>query len=124
MPTHGYLKSWADHGVLMLNSLLTVEDGAPMSHKNYGWEKFTDEVINLINVKKENVVFILWGSPAHAKAKNVDPNKHHILKTVHPSPLSSYRGFFGCKHFSLCNEFLKSKKIAPIDWSIPPVSKT
>lgn len=123
MPTHGYLKSWAENGVLLLNALLTVEDGKPMSHKNYGWEKFTDRVIDIINEKKENVVFMLWGSPAHAKAKNVDPNKHYVLKSVHPSPLSSYRGYFGCKHFSLCNEFLKSKGITPINWSIPPESK-
>lgn len=124
MPKHGYLISWAEQGVLMLNSILTVEDGKPMSHKNYGWEKFTDHVIDLINEKKENVVFMLWGSPAHSKAKNVDPKKHFVLKSVHPSPLSSYRGYFGCKHFSQCNEFLKSKGIAPIDWSIPPTSKT
>lgn len=123
-PAHGYLISWAENGVLMLNSILTVEDGKPMSHKNYGWEKFTDHVIDLINDKKENIVFMLWGSPAHTKAKNVDPNKHYVLKSVHPSPLSSYRGYFGCKHFSKCNDFLKSKGIAPIDWSIPPVSKT
>ncbi len=123
MPSHGYLKSWAEQGVLMLNALLTVEDGKPMSHKNYGWEKFTDHVIDLINKEKENVVFMLWGSPAHAKAKNVDPNKHHILKSVHPSPLSSYRGYFGCKHFSKCNEFLASKGITPINWSIPLESK-
>lgn len=118
MPNHGHLVSWAEEGVLLLNSLLTVEGGKPMSHKNYGWDKFTDRVIELINEKKENVVFMLWGSPAHAKAKNVDPDRHHILKTVHPSPLSSYRGFFGCKHFSKCNEFLISKKIKPIDWKI------
>jgi uracil-DNA glycosylase len=118
MPNHGHLVSWAEEGVLLLNSLLTVEGGKPMSHKNYGWDKFTDRVIELINEKKENVVFMLWGSPAHSKAKNVDPDRHHILKTVHPSPLSSYRGFFGCKHFSKCNEFLISKKIKPIDWKI------
>lgn len=118
MPNHGYLKSWADQGVFLLNALLTVEGGNPMAHKKYGWEKFTDHVIDLINEKKENVVFMLWGAPAHKKAKNVDPNKHYILKTVHPSPLSSYRGYFGCKHFSMCNEFLKSKGIAPIDWKI------
>jgi uracil-DNA glycosylase len=118
MPAHGHLKSWAEQGVLLLNALLTVEDGKPMSHKNYGWEKFTDHVIDLINEKKENVVFMLWGSPAHNKAKNVDSKKHYVLKSVHPSPLSSYRGYFGCKHFSLCNQFLISKKIGPIDWKI------
>lgn len=119
MPKHGCLKSWAENGVLLLNALLTVEGGKPMSHKNFGWEKFTDHVIDLINEKKENVVFMLWGSPAHSKAKNVDPQKHFVLKSVHPSPLSSYRGYFGCKHFSLCNQFLESKGIKPIDWSLP-----
>lgn len=123
MPSHGYLKAWAERGVLLLNAHLTVEDASPMAHKNYGWEQFTDRIIDLINEKKENVVFMLWGSPAHKKAKNVDPTKHCVLKTVHPSPLSSYRGFFGCKHFSKCNDFLISKKIEPIDWSIPPESK-
>jgi uracil-DNA glycosylase len=117
-PDHGNLTSWAEQGVLLLNSLLTVEDGKPMAHKNLGWEQFTDHVIDLINEKKENVVFMLWGSSAHAKAKNVDPKKHYILKSVHPSPLSSYRGFFGCKHFSMCNEYLKSKKIKPINWNV------
>jgi uracil-DNA glycosylase len=117
-PNHGDLTSWAEQGVLLLNTLLTVEDGNPMAHKDLGWEKFTDHVIDLINEKKEDVVFILWGSPAHKKAKNVDPKKHYILKSVHPSPLSSYRGFFGCKHFSLCNQFLKSKKMGTINWEV------
>lgn len=117
-PSQGNLNSWAENGVLLLNSLLSVEEGKPMSHKNYGWNQFTDRVIEIINEKKENVVFLLWGSPAHAKALNVDPIKHHILKSVHPSPLSSYRGFFGCRHFSLCNEYLKSKGIKPINWTL------
>ena len=121
IPTHGNLISWAQNGVLLLNTHLTVEASNPMAHKKYGWDQFTDKVIELINQKKENIVFILWGSPAHAKAKNVDPTKHFILKSVHPSPLSSYRGFFGCKHFSQCNEFLISKGISPIDWRIPPI---
>jgi uracil-DNA glycosylase len=118
MPSHGYLKAWAEQGVLMLNSILTVEEGKPMSHKNFGWEQFTDHVIDLINEKNKNVVFMLWGSPAHLKAKNVDSKKHLVLKSVHPSPLSSYRGFFGCKHFSQCNSFLLSKGIKPIEWQI------
>lgn len=118
IPAHGNLQSWAERGVLLLNAHLTVEAKNPMAHKNYGWDQFTDRVIELINEKKENIVFMLWGSPAQAKAKNVDPKRHCVLKTVHPSPLSSYRGYFGCKHFSKCNEFLKSKNIAPIDWSI------
>ena len=116
-PSHGNLKSWAENGVLLLNSLLSVEDGKPMSHKSYGWDQFTDKLIDIINEKKENVVFLLWGSPAHAKAKKVDSQKHYILKSVHPSPLSSYRGFFGCRHFSLCNEYLQSKGKNPISWS-------
>jgi uracil-DNA glycosylase len=124
MPKHGYLKSWAENGVLLLNAILTVEDGKPMSHKNYGWEKFTDHVIDLINEKKEHVVFMLWGSPAHLKAKNVDTSKHLVLKCVHPSPLSSYRGYFGCKHFSQCNDYLVSSGLEPINWSIPPESTT
>lgn len=118
LPKHGDLTSWAEQGVLLLNTLLTVEGGNPMAHKDLGWEKFTDHVIDLINEKKENIVFILWGSPAHKKAQNVDPKKHYILKSVHPSPLSSYRGFFGCKHFSLCNQFLKSKKLEVINWQV------
>jgi uracil-DNA glycosylase len=118
LPKHGDLTSWAEQGVLLLNTLLTVEAGNPMAHKDLGWEQFTDHVIDLINEHKENVVFILWGSPAHKKAQNVDSKKHCILKSVHPSPLSSYRGFFGCKHFSLCNQFLKSKKIEVINWQV------
>jgi uracil-DNA glycosylase len=118
MPSHGHLKSWAEQGILLLNAFLTVENGKPMAHKKLGWETFTDQVIDIINDKKENIVFILWGSSAHTKARNVDPTKHYILKSVHPSPLSSYRGYFGCKHFSLCNQFLISKKIKPIDWKI------
>ena len=118
LPKHGDLTSWAEQGVLLLNTLLTVEGGNPMAHKDLGWEKFTDHVIDLINEKKENIVFILWGSPAHKKAQNVDSKKHYILKSVHPSPLSSYRGFFGCKHFSLCNQFLKSKKLEVINWQV------
>ena len=103
-PIHGNLESWAHEGVLLLNALLTVEDGKPMSHKNLGWDQFTDRVIDIINEKKENVVFLLWGAPAQKKAKNVDEKKHCVLKAVHPSPLSSYRGFFGCQHFSKCND--------------------
>ena len=118
LPTHGDLTSWAEQGVLLLNTLLTVEGGNPMAHKEFGWETFTDYVIDLINEHKENVVFILWGSPAHKKARNVDQKKHYILKSVHPSPLSSYRGFFGCKHFSLCNQFLKSKNLDAINWLV------
>jgi uracil-DNA glycosylase len=118
-PSHGSLESWASEGVLLLNSLLTVADGSPNSHKNLGWDIFTDRVIDLINEKKQNVVFLLWGAPAQKKASKVDSKKHCVLKTVHPSPLSSYRGYFGCQHFSKCNEFLKSKGITAVDWKVP-----
>lgn len=117
-PDHGFLESWAKEGVLLLNAHLTVEEGSPMAHKDIGWDRFTDKVIEVLNSKKENLVFMLWGSPAQNKAKNVDPNKHCLLKSVHPSPLSSYRGFFGCKHFSQCNAYLIKHGKKPIDWSL------
>jgi uracil-DNA glycosylase len=112
----GYLDSWATQGVLLLNSILTVEDSRPMSHQNQGWEIFTDKVIESLNSKKENLVFILWGKPAEMKARNVDSKRHLVLTAPHPSPLSSYRGFFGCKHFSLCNDYLLQNEIVPIKW--------
>jgi uracil-DNA glycosylase len=118
IPDHGDLTKWASQGVLLLNNVLTVEKSKAGSHQKKGWESFTDAVIELINNEKENVVFLLWGSPAQKKAKKVNTEKHYILKSPHPSPLSSYRGFFGCKHFSKCNDFLESKGISPIDWSI------
>jgi uracil-DNA glycosylase len=118
MPNHGNLEAWARQGVLLLNNVLTVEDGKAGSHHNRDWEKFTDKIIQLLNEKRENLVFILWGSPAQKKAQAVDPSKHLILKSVHPSPLSSYRGFFGSKPFSQTNAYLKSQKLSPIDWSL------
>lgn len=117
-PDHGHLESWARQGVLLLNNVLTVEDGKAGSHHGQGWEKFTDKVIEILNQKKENLVFILWGAPAQKKAAAVDTKKHFILKSVHPSPLSSYRGFFGSKPFSQTNEFLKAKGLKEIDWVI------
>lgn len=117
-PDHGNLSKWSDQGVLLLNNVLTVEKSNAGSHQKKGWETFTDEIIELINTKKENIVFILWGAPAQKKAKKVDEQKHYILKSPHPSPLSSYRGFFGCKHFSKCNEYLSSKGRDIIDWQI------
>lgn len=117
-PNHGFLESWAKQGVLLLNNVLTVEKGKAGSHHQKGWEKFTDRIIEMLNERKENLVFILWGSPAQKKAQAVDSNKHFILKSVHPSPLSSYRGFFGSKPFSKTNQFLKSKGITEIDWQI------
>ena len=118
MPTHGNLESWAHEGVLLLNAHLTVEAATPMAHKDLGWDRFTDKVIEIINQKKEHVVFLLWGTPAHNKAKNVDEKKHCVLKSVHPSPLSAYRGFLGCKHFSLCNQYLEEHHNQAINWQI------
>ena len=117
-PNHGCLESWADQGVLLLNTVLTVQAGNAHSHANKGWEKFTDKIIQELNDKREHIVFILWGSPAQKKAAMIDPTKHYILKCPHPSPLSAHRGFFSCKHFSKTNELLQRNGIEPIDWSI------
>ncbi len=117
-PTHGCLEKWAEQGVLLLNAVLTVENGLAGSHHNKGWETFTDKVIDVLNREKSNLVFILWGSPAQKKAAKVDGAKHLVLKSVHPSPLSFYRGFLGSKPFSSTNEFLKKKGITPIDWML------
>lgn len=117
--SHGYLEAWADQGVLLLNSVLTVEATKAGSHRKKGWENFTDKVIEVLNEKKENLVFLLWGAPAQKKASKVDEDKHLVLKAPHPSPLSSYRGFFGCKHFSKTNEYLQSKNIEQINWTLP-----
>lgn len=116
MPDNGNLARWAEQGVLLLNSSLTVEEGKPDSHKGYGWEKFTDAVIRSINEQKTGVVFILWGAKAISKESFIDPSKHLILKSVHPSPLSAHRGFFGCKHFSKTNEFLRMMEQSEIQW--------
>ena len=118
-PNHGYLQSWAEQGVLMLNTVLTVEEGKPNSHANLGWQKFTDRVIEIANTQEQPIVFLLWGRNAISKAKFIDKNKHLVLTTVHPSPLSAYAGFFGCRHFSKCNEFLKNHGIEPINWQLP-----
>jgi len=118
-PKHGHLISWAQQGVLLLNNVLTVENGKAGSHHGRGWEKFTDRIVEVLNEKKENLVFILWGSPAQKKAAKVDAKKHHLIKSVHPSPLSSYRGFFGSKPFSKTNEYLLEKGLKPIDWQLP-----
>lgn len=117
-PNHGNLQSWASQGVLLLNSSLTVEKGRAGSHRGRGWEVFTDKVIEKLNEKRENLVFLLWGSPAQSKGKNVDTKRHFVLKAPHPSPLSAYRGFFGCSHFSKCNDYLESKGVEKIDWAI------
>ena len=118
-PSHGDLTAWANQGVLLLNSVLTVEAGQAASHQGRGWETFTDCVIEVINREREGVVFLLWGSYAQRKGSIVDSARHCVLKAPHPSPLSAYRGFFGCGHFSMANDYLQTKGIAPIDWRLP-----
>lgn len=115
-PKNGDLSGWAKQGVLLLNTLLSVRAGEPFSHKNKGWEEFTDEVIRTISIKKEHVVFILWGAPAQRKAALIDESRHLILRASHPSPLSSYRGFLGSKPFSKTNTYLLEHEIVPIEW--------
>lgn len=118
MPKSGNLTSWTKEGVFLLNTVLTVRASEANSHKSRGWEIFTDSVIRLLSEQKENLVFILWGSPAGAKASLIDAKKHLILKAPHPSPLSSYRGFFGSKPFSKTNEFLRERGLKPIEWCL------
>ncbi|MDO9303815.1 MAG: uracil-DNA glycosylase [Sulfuricurvum sp.] len=117
-PKSGDLSHWAHQGVLLLNTLLTVRQGEPFSHKDKGWERFTDQVIRTLSQQREHLVFILWGAPAGKKSILIDETKHLILKAPHPSPLSSYRGFFGSKPFSKTNTYLVEYEIAPIDWCI------
>jgi uracil-DNA glycosylase len=118
-PSHGFLEHWTQQGVLLLNSVLTVESGLAASHKDKGWERFTDAVIRLVAAQTQPIVFLLWGSYAQKKAAFVDPSRHLILKAAHPSPLSAHNGFLGCKHFSQTNAFLQAKGQAAIDWSLP-----
>ena len=118
IPNHGNLTHWAQQGVFLLNASLTVRAGEPMSHSKIGWAEFTDTVIKKISELKKNVVFLLWGKFAQEKRVLIDETKHCILRSVHPSPLSAYGGFFGCKHFSKTNEYLVSKGIDPVDWSL------
>lgn len=118
IPTHGNLQKWAEQGVLLLNSVLTVEASKANSHRKKGWEDFTDAVIRVVNDECKNIVFLLWGSPAQKKTKFVDRKKHLVLEAPHPSPLSAYRGFFGCKHFSKANEYLEKNGRNTIDWQI------
>ncbi len=115
-PDHGYLQSWAEQGVLLLNTVLTVEGGRAHSHANLGWETFTDKVIAALNENREGVVFLLWGSHAQKKGNFIDRNRHHVLKAPHPSPLSAHRGFLGCRHFSQANQLLEQQGLTPIDW--------
>lgn len=116
---HGYLESWAKQGVLLLNAVLTVEDSHANAHQGKGWEQFTDKVIVIVNERCEHVVFMLWGSYAQKKGAVINTNKHLVLKAPHPSPLSAYRGFFGCKHFSQANAYLQQQNKQPIDWQLP-----
>jgi uracil-DNA glycosylase len=118
-PRHGFLEHWAEQGVLLLNSVLTVEMTKAASHSQKGWERFTDAVIRLVNDKAEPVVFMLWGSYAQKKGAFLDTSRHLVLKAAHPSPLSAHNGFLGCRHFSQCNAFLANKGLPPIDWSLP-----
>jgi len=118
-PDHGCLQPWAEQGVLLLNSVLTVVQGQAGAHQGKGWETFTDQVIAQINQQREQIVFILWGSYARKKGQAIDRQRHHILEGPHPSPLSAYRGFFGCGHFSKTNEWLKQQGREVINWQLP-----
>ncbi|MBO4484149.1 MAG: uracil-DNA glycosylase [Lachnospiraceae bacterium] len=118
IPDNGYLGKWAEQGVLLLNTVLTVRAHQALSHRGVGWETFTDAVITAVNQIDRPIVFLLWGSPAQRKAEMLNNPKHLVLKAPHPSPLSAYRGFFGCRHFSTANRFLSEHGIDPIDWQI------
>lgn len=117
IPQHGCLKSWAEQGVLLLNSVLTVEAGQAYSHANLGWKIFTNRIMSIINEKRDGIVFLLWGAHAQKKGSIIDTQRHYVLKSTHPSPLSAYRGFLGCRHFSKTNQFLIQQGQSPIDWT-------
>lgn len=121
IPNNGYLKKWADQGVLLLNTVLTVRAHQANSHQGKGWEEFTDAIIAAVNAQDRPIVYFLWGRPAQMKKKMLTNPNHLILEAPHPSPLSAYRGFFGCKHFSKANEFLKANGVEPIDWQIEDI---
>lgn len=118
IPNNGYLMKWAEQGVLLLNTVLTVRAGQPQSHKGKGWETFTDRIIAILNERKDPVIFVLWGAPAKKKASLITAPQHKILTAAHPSPLSAYNGFFGCDHFKQINEYLKEMGKTPIDFQI------
>jgi uracil-DNA glycosylase len=118
-PDHGWLVPWARRGVLLLNSVLTVEEGRAGSHQGQGWEGFTDHVVETLDREREGLVFLLWGSYAQAKGRVIDPRRHRVLKAPHPSPLSAHRGFLGCGHFSAANDYLARRGAGPVDWSLP-----
>lgn len=121
--TCGDLRGWAKQGVLLLNTVLTVREGEPQSHSKIGWQRFTDSVIRLLNKREDPMVFILWGGPAQKKKLLIDTNKHLVLESVHPSPLSAYHGFFECRHFSKANAFLEKNNKKPINWGIRSLSE-
>ena len=118
MPQTGCLTKWAEQGVLLLNTVLTVRAHQANSHSNHGWEQFIDAIIRAVETQDRPIVYMLWGTPAQSKAPMVTNPKHLVLKAPHPSPLSAYRGFFGCRHFSQCNEFLKTHGETPVDWQL------
>lgn len=122
IPGHGCLTAWADRGVLLLNSVLTVQAGQAASHQGKGWETFTDRVIDTVNCERGGVVFMLWGAYAQRKGAIIDAERHCVLKAPHPSPLSAHRGFFGCGHFRSANDYLESKGEVPVDWSVPEIA--
>lgn len=119
-PDHGCLLPWARRGVLLLNAVLTVEEGRAGAHAGKGWEGFTDHVVDALNRERQGLVFLLWGSYAQAKGKVIDTSRHRVLRAPHPSPLSAHRGFIGCGHFSATNDYLARRGQAPVDWSLPP----
>ncbi len=122
IPNNGYLVKWAKQGVLLLNTVLTVRAHQANSHQGKGWEIFTDAIIHVLNQQQKPIVYMLWGRPAQTKVRMLDNEKHLILKAPHPSPLSAYRGFFGCKHFSMANQFLINNGLEAIDWQIENIS--
>jgi uracil-DNA glycosylase len=121
VPEHGHLTAWADQGVLLMNSVLSVECGMAGSHQGKGWERFTDKVIEVVNREREGIVFMLWGNYAQRKGAIIDSARHCVLKAPHPSPLSAHRGFLGCGHFSAANNYLQGRGETPIDWSLAPL---
>lgn len=123
IPNNGYLEKWAKQGVLLLNTVLTVRAHQANSHQGKGWEQFTDAIIQAVNAQERPIVYMLWGRPAQSKNSMLTNPKHLVLKAPHPSPLSAYRGFFGCKHFSQANEFLVRNGLTPIDWQIENISR-
>lgn len=120
VPQHGCLQHWARQGVLLLNAVLTVERGQAGAHQGKGWETFTDQAVRLLNAERDGLVFMLWGGYALKKGASIDRKRHLVLSAPHPSPLSAYRGFLGCRHFSRANDYLRAQGLEPIDWALPP----